>query len=333
MRIFIYEYLTSQGIGQSPNSPDHGMYLEGHAMRDALIEDFLSISETEVVSFRDDEAPVEQSFFEEKCKHSDWTVLVAPAFGNCLYYHAETCRRAGGHLLGPSLDAIQLTSDKLSLFNHWRRHNIPTPATTEREPTGCEAFPVVWKPRDGAGSTMTFRLNSAQDVVRAKVVIEAEHYRGPMILQEFVSGQAASIAFLCGPGGNFPLLPALQLLSQDGRFSYLGGEIPIPPKLVERAVRLGRAAVDCVPGLKGYIGVDLILGAAEDGTCDFAIEINPRLTTSYVGLRKLADFNLAAAVLQAGSYGLTIPLNWKGGAVRFKTDGSYTPLLNLDETG
>ncbi|HEV3384655.1 MAG TPA: ATP-grasp domain-containing protein, partial [Gemmata sp.] len=227
MRIFIYEYMTSLGIGQSPDSPEHGMYLEGRAMRDALIEDFSSIPGTEVFAFRDDEAPVEQPFFAEKCKGSDWTILVAPAFDNCLYNLAETCRQAGGRLLGPSLEAIRLTSDKLLLFNHWRRHNVPTPATTEREPTGCEAFPLVWKPCDGAGSTMTFLLNSAQDVVRAKAVIAAEKYRGPMILQEFVCGQAASIAFLCGPCGNFPLLPALQLLSQDGRFSYLGGEIPL----------------------------------------------------------------------------------------------------------
>src|SRR6185295_10816789 len=103
-------------------------------------------------------------------------------------------------------------------------------------------------------------------------------------LQECVAGTAASIAFLCGPAGNMPLVPVLQLLSDDGRYKYLGGELPIAPHLAQRAVTLGRRAVDCVPGLLGYIGVDLVLGDAGDGSRDFAIEINPRLTTSYVGL-------------------------------------------------
>ena len=56
-----------------------------------------------------------------------------------------------------------------------------------------------------------------------------------------------------------------------------------------------------MPGLLGYVGVDLVLGDAADGSRDYAIEINPRLTTSYVGLRALADFNIAEAMLRAAN--------------------------------
>jgi tyramine---L-glutamate ligase len=328
VRIFIYEYLTAQGIGQSPDSPDHGMYLEGRAMRDAAIEDFARIPGTEAFSFPDGAAAVSRESFEEMCGRSDWTLLIAPAFDGCLTQLAESVLRVGGRLLGSPVDAIQLTSDKLSLFEHWRQHNIPTPATTEREPTACEAFPVVWKPRDGAGSTATFFLNSANDVVRAKAVVAAEKYPGPMILQQFVPGQAVSIAFLCGPNGNVPLLPASQLLSDDGRFSYRGGEIPLSPELVGRVVRLGQRAVDCVTGLLGYIGVDLVLGPIENGTRDYAIEINPRLTTSYVGLRVLADFNLAKAMLQAATDGIRDPLKFKTNGIRFRPNGVVEELSN-----
>jgi len=230
----------------------------------------------------------------------------------------------GGQLLGPSLDAIKLTSDKLALSQHWREHGVRTPATTDREPTRCDVFPVVWKPQDGAGSTATFRLNSYFEAASAKAQLAADNHTGPMILQQFVSGQAASVAFLCGPAGNVPLLPTFQLLSDDGRFKYLGGELPIPSELAERATRLAQRAVDCVPGLLGYIGVDLVLGDAADGSRDFAIEINPRLTTSYVGLRALADFNIAEAMLQVAKGELREPLKWKPGRVRFGPDGSIT---------
>jgi tyramine---L-glutamate ligase len=321
MRILIYEYLTANGIGQAFNSPGHGMYLEGRAMRDALFEDFSALRDIKAVAFPDEAAPVSQESFEEMCKLSDWTILIAPAFDNCLSHLAESVHRAGGHLLVPSLDAIRLTSDKLNLFNHWRSHQIPTPATSERDPTACEAFPVVWKPRDGAGSNMTFLLNSAQGVARAKAIVATEGHRGPMIFQEYISGEAASIAFLCGPCGNMPLLPASQLLSHDGRFSYQGGKIPLAQDLAERAVKLGQQAVDCIPGLRGYVGVDLVLGSAEDRSRDYAIEINPRLTTSYVGLRRLADFNLAEAMLKTATNSVQVAMKWRAERIHFKPNG------------
>ena len=120
-----------------------------------------------------------------------------------------------------------------------------------------------------------------------------------------------------------PLLPTFQLLSSDGRFRYEGGELPIPPDLAERAITLGRQAIGCVPGLLGYVGVDLILGDAADGSEDYAIEINPRLTTSYVGLRELADFNLAEAMLRVVN-GEPVEPRWKPGRVRFRPDGSVS---------
>jgi predicted ATP-grasp superfamily ATP-dependent carboligase len=60
---------------------------------------------------------------------------------------------------------------------------------------------------------------------------------------------------------------------------------------------LGDQAVRAILGLQGYVGVDLILGKGEDGALDQVIEINPRVTTSYVGLRALAKTNLAKAMM------------------------------------
>ena len=31
------------------------------------------------------------------------------------------------------------------MFQHWREHGVRTPATTDREPTRCEALPVIWE--------------------------------------------------------------------------------------------------------------------------------------------------------------------------------------------
>lgn len=319
MRIFIYEHLTALGVGRAPGSPEHSLYREGKAMRDAVVADFAQLEDTEVITFPDNAGRCALQallLFATRC---DWTVVIAPELDGILAEWVADLRQNGCPVLAPSNEAIALTSDKLALATHWRDHGILTPATTDRAPTGCEAFPVVWKPRSGAGSTATYLLRSTLDLPRAQLAREAEFPNGAMILQEFVPGRAASIAFLCGPAGNVPLLPAFQLLDE---FKYRGGEMPIPAALAERAVRLSTRAMGCVPGLLGYVGVDLVLGDAADGSRDFAIEINPRLTTSYVGLRALADFNLAEAMLRVARGDRSEPLRWKAGRVRFGPDGT-----------
>ena len=57
-----------------------------------------------------------------------------------------------------------------------------------------------------------------------------------------------------------------------------------------------------------------------------AIEINPRLTTSYVGLRALADFNIAEAMLRAANGQPFEALKWKPGRVRFGPEGNVQKL-------
>jgi predicted ATP-grasp superfamily ATP-dependent carboligase len=64
MRVFVYEYMTATGTGREPDSPDHGMYLEGRAMRDALAEDFARVPGVEVLPFADDTAGIGETTFQ-----------------------------------------------------------------------------------------------------------------------------------------------------------------------------------------------------------------------------------------------------------------------------
>src|SRR5262249_15605905 len=148
--------------------------------------------------------------------------------------------------------------------------------------------------------------------------MRAERPRAEFVLQPFAPGRPASVAFLLGPGQEVALPPASQHLSDEGRFRYEGGTLPLPPELAGRAVRLGLRAVRAVPELRGYVGVVLVRGEAADGSGDRVIEITPRLTTSYLGLRALARTNLAGALLRAVRGEPVGPLAWHPGPVHFR---------------
>jgi predicted ATP-grasp superfamily ATP-dependent carboligase len=143
-----------------------------------------------------------------------------------------------------------------------------------------------------------------------------------MILQPFVTGIAASVAFVCGPGQSIPLVPAAQHLSTDGRFRYQGGSLPLAPALADRAVRSAESAIAAVPALAGYVGVDVVLGEVDDGSQDWVIEMNPRLTTSYLGLRALALDNLAEMMARVARGEKVEPPRWKRKQVSFLADGT-----------
>ena len=65
--------------------------------------------------------------------------------------------------------------------------------------------------------------------------------------------------------------------------------------LKQKAFDAAEKAVGLFSGLRGYVGVDLILGQKEV----FVLEVNPRLTTSYVGLREVAGFNVGQAMVES----------------------------------
>jgi tyramine---L-glutamate ligase len=314
MRIFVYEHLCALGAGDAGQaSLAPSLLREGRAMLDAVSADLRSVPGVEVVTA----ASAGEPDFRRHAADADFSLVIAPEFDGILEERCRWTVKSGGRLLGPSPALVRLTADKLDLCHYFQRRHVPTPRTW---PLGEEPshFPVVWKPRDGAGSQATFLLWSPDDRDEAEKHVRLERSGAAMVAQEFIGGAPSSVAFLAGPSQRTALQPCSQLLSSDGRFQYRGGHTPLSIDLTARAVSLATVAVDALNGLHGYVGVDLVLGA--DPSADRIIEVNPRLTTSYIGLRQLADFNIAEMLLRAVR-GETLPaLAWRPGSVEFTLD-------------
>jgi predicted ATP-grasp superfamily ATP-dependent carboligase len=306
---------------------------EGQAMLAAVAADFQRCPGVEVSTLLEDgregllppgielhrvRPGKEDSLFRSLARAADYTLVIAPECAGILAERCICVEQEGGHLLGPSAEAVQLAGDKLRLGQGLAEAGVPTPKCFLLPARGV-TFPAVCKPRFGAGSQATFLVRNGDELQRALGAARAEE-SGEVLVQPFVLGQPASVAVLVGKNQTVALPPATQDLSADGRFHYRGGHVPIAPRFVHRAQTLAERAVARVAGLCGYVGVDLVLG--EEVENDTVIEINPRLTTSYVGLRALAEFNLAEAMLALARNRELPAMQWKTGEVRFKANGS-----------
>jgi hypothetical protein len=338
--VFVYEYITGGGLWrESPDEAPAGSLLcEGAAMVQAVVADFVAADlQFEVVALRDrrvaqldlpgcrmieiGSAEEELAAVRELAAAADASLLIAPEMGGALTQRCREVERAGGSLLGPDSSFVETAADKLSTTTRLQDAGIPVPFATALTagsplPSGFP-FPAVLKPRDGAGSLGVARIDRA-DAPLPPEYLTTEKIGAGWVLETHQPGLAASVAVLCGAAGVFPLPAWRQRLSDDGRFRYLGGEYPLPKSLNARAQDLAVAAIEALGGARGYLGVDLVLGEADDGTADAVIEVNPRLTTSYVGLRRAARFNLAAA-MYAVALGEPPPaMSFDGQAIRFQ---------------
>ena len=270
----------------------------------------------------------EEQAFDDLCLRADAVLVIAPETQDLLADRCLRARRLGAVSLNSSVEAIRLCADKLTLADRLTELGIPTiPTRRVADPLALSAdelsFPLVIKPRDGAGSQDIYRIDEAstwqmfQDAQKSKSLNEAASDAG-WIVQPLVAGTALSIAAIVADSWLevFPL--AEQHLAADGRFGYLGGQVPANVPLQRPAAERVREFVRQIPGLSGYIGFDLL--APQEHPDDLLIvEINPRLTTSYLGYRAIAQENLAE-YLQPSERPAK-PISWKPIAVEFSADG------------
>src|SRR5712692_9928748 len=171
VRFFVYEYVSA---GIDPSLPA-SLRCEGRAMLRAVAEDFTRIAGADVrtllCSHFDLPAGCQAEFvdpageewaFRRLARWANYTLVVAPEFDDLLHTRCRWVEEENGRLLGPSSPAVALATDKWALAEHLRARGVQTPVCwafddVPSRPAGRQ-YPLVCKPRFGAGSQATFLI-------------------------------------------------------------------------------------------------------------------------------------------------------------------------------
>jgi predicted ATP-grasp superfamily ATP-dependent carboligase len=318
-QVLVYEFLSAGGIlaGTSPGEQAE-LRAQGTAMRDAMLADLAALPgvQTRCVVPVDaaqagpGRAPVPDLPVQGvqpvplPAGASHGALLCRAAVGGAVVW-AVAPETAGvlealaqavppSQWLGCAADTIALAASKSATRRHLAAHGIAVPETG---PGGAPAWVV--KPDDGAGATDTRRHDSL-----AAAQADARHRanRGEeCVVEPWVPGEALSLSLCCHGGTGRLLSINRQHIDVDaqGTVQFRG----VTPAALDPAqghgpalARLGAAVARALPGLRGFVGVDVVCN--DDGR-PVVIEVNPRLTTAYVGLSARLGFNVAQRLLAA----------------------------------
>lgn len=312
MRILVYEFASGGGLA-GRNLPA-SMAREGSAMKAALVADLHAIGRHEIVTTADARVArdlprgvevvalpagdrARETALDRLIGGADAVWLIAPETDRCLERLAARVERQRKPLLGSSADAIRCASDKARLPQRLAAADVRHPET-RRLRRGADprhiavriGYPIVVKPARGAGSHGLRLARDARELSRAIDAARRSTDSGLVVLQPYVRGVAASVSLLANGNDAVALTLNAQEIRSRPPFAYRGGETPLDHPLAPRAIAAALETCRALPGLRGFVGVDLVLTGSEA----VVIEVNPRLTTAYLGVRAALDENVAA---------------------------------------
>jgi predicted ATP-grasp superfamily ATP-dependent carboligase len=302
VRVFAFEFFSGGGLAGRPLPPS--LAREGDLILTTLVGELAEIPGVEVIASRDPRLPairrcetLRPELGEDPFALYARGLAVADSGWPCASEESGTLERlsretlaAGRILLGCRPDAVRLAASKRATAGALRARGIfAVPTFAISDPLPPLPGPWVVKPDDGAGCDGAELL---PDWGTARERLDADP--GRLVAQPWIEGEALSLSLLCAGGSARLLSCNRQWIGIHGcRITLEGITVNDREDRDGGFARLAERTAATLPGLWGYVGVDLILG--RDGPV--VLEINPRLTTSYCGLPAALGCNTAALVL------------------------------------
>lgn len=246
--------------------------------------------------------------FEELAGMLDAVYVIAPESNRILEKLVETIVTSGGISLNCEVDEIKRSSNKISVYETVKRIGLKSPETVIlniHEKLGNIRriikeleYPLIFKPLDGVGCSglsIVKAEENIEDAVKKVAKVSTDEF---FVAQNLVKGEAVSVSVISTGVETLPVTLNRQFVKlepPDKQSGYKGGIVPFDHRLKRKALLAAERVVEAMNGLKGYVGVDMVLTREEP----IIMEVNPRLTTSYIGLNRAINFNPAEAIVNA----------------------------------
>jgi predicted ATP-grasp superfamily ATP-dependent carboligase len=321
MRIVVHEWCCSGGLA-GPEAAVVGpaadaILPEARGMFRALLVDARRCPGLDVVALVDETRPLELpagidrrpvppgaeiETLADAAAGADAVVVVAPETAGILGRRVAAVRAAGGRPLACDPAFIAVAADKQATALALAAAGVPVPAGRRLEPhaewPADFIRPAICKRLDGVGG------DGLRIVDRAGPTPPV--FGRPSRIEAFAAGLPVGVALICTAGEARIVAVLEQVFAPGEPGSYRGGRSLADGRARERAADLARRAVGAVSraaaaAAGGWVGVDMILGDREDGMADRVLEVNPRLTTAFVGLAPRAPASLVGAMLAPAS--------------------------------
>lgn len=363
LKILLLEYITAGGLNDEPLPAS--LLQEGRLMRDALLRDFSDIAEVEIVTTYDVRVSLPKFIKQAVCIDStsdvkaiwydllqtcDAALLVAPESNGVLTELTAMVEVAGVKSLGCLQPAVEIASNKQLTFNVLKKANILTIPTYKVHEflspdfISNQSVSSGWviKPIDGAGCVDTFYFTDEQALKTWLILEHTIEKYDAYIIQPYQKGIPASISMLCKNGRALVLScneQVIRIETSDIQISktqapkeslasiqYKGSKVNALSHYNAAFAKLANKIAAAMPDLNGYVGVDVVIYEQDDLKRIFVVEINPRITTSYIALRDSIDCNPAKLILDfvydnTSSLAFNLPENMARKTIEISVNG------------
>jgi len=333
LKVLLLEYITAGGLSDKPLAD--ALLQEAALMRDALLSDFSEISGIEILTTYDVRLGPPQCCYEAIPVYAtsnamgiwqalltacDAALVIAPETDGVLNQLTQMLAAANVRNLGSRSYAVEITSNKYHTYHALKNAQILTiPTYTASEFLQPEFFGhdsdlkdsfnhgCVVKPMDGSGCAETSYFAEAAVLQTWLGAHQPFVESARFMIQPYQVGTPASISMLCKEGVAWLLSCNQQIIevatkegaeideinAHHASIQYKGCVVNGLSLHHKDFTTLALKISAAFPELNGYVGVDVIIHNEEI----YLVEINPRITTSYIALRESLKCNPAKLIL------------------------------------
>lgn len=245
-----------------------------------------------------------ESAFTACLQRAELMWLIAPECDDILFKLTQLCEQTNVALVGAPSEIVALATDKLKTAAWLTANQLKTPVTLSiaewqvKKTVYDSSQPWLAKPINGVGCEGIVFLDDMH-AVDAWLSQQTQATLSDYFLQLAVqSSQPASLSLLCH-NGRASLLSCNRLITEQENDAIKLNQIEVNgfADYWTTFQKLADTIAQALPTLRAYLGVDVMF---DPQTGEISVlELNPRLSSSYVGLAEATCQNIAQCLLDA----------------------------------